>query len=76
MTGPKDVIIIIDTSFTMLDGEYKFYHAVQACIKAVNALTYADYAQVIWYNSSSTASQGSLLLPMTDANKSTFIAWL
>lgn len=41
MTGPKDVIIIIDTSYTMLE-DHKIYFAIEAAVKAVNALTYAD----------------------------------
>jgi len=38
MTGPKDVIIVIDCSETM-NEEHKIYHAKKAAIKAVNSLT-------------------------------------
>jgi len=68
MTGPKDVIVMIDCSSTM-SHEHNIYHAKKAAKKAIKALTYADYAQVIKYDTSAESGQGAKLLPMTDANK-------
>lgn len=75
MTGPKDVVIVIDVSYT--EGEeHKIFHLKRAVIKAIKALTYADYAMIVWFHTSSLGSQGTELLPMTDTNKTTLIDYI
>lgn len=68
-TGPKDIIIMIDISPSMSNSlnEMKL-----AAIKVINSLTLYDYMQIVIFNTDAS-SQGSELIPVTEANRTILI---
>lgn len=66
-TGPKDVVILIDTSGSM-SNYGRMALAKDAAKQVLRTLTPYDYASVVEFNSVAT-EWSSTLQPMTDVNK-------
>jgi hypothetical protein len=66
-SGPKDVVIVIDTSGSMSSSN-RMYYAKEAALWVINTLSENDFAQVVAF-SSTARSQSTTLLPMHAINK-------
>jgi Mg-chelatase subunit ChlD len=73
-SGPKDVVIVIDTSGSM-NLSNRITRAKEAASWVVNTLTSADYASVVRF-SSSASTWSSMLVPMTAENKASIKRWI
>ena len=74
--GPKDVVIVIDTSGSMSSGNpTRMSLAIDAAVKVVDTLTDADYAAIVGFQSN-TAKYRLSLQQATDANKGAMKSWI
>ena len=75
-SGPKDVVIIIDTSGSMRTSG-RMAAAIEAAQWTVNTLSATDYATVVAFSSSAEVFGASRkLLPMTGANRKALKTYL
>jgi hypothetical protein len=75
-SGPKDVVIIIDTSGSMQNAG-RMKAAIEAAQWTVNTLSATDYATVVSFASTArTFGSSARLLPMTAANRKALKAYL
>lgn len=72
--GPKDVIIVIDTSGSM-SYSGRMTLARDAAKKVLGTLTSVDYATVVGF-SSSTTKYSSVLVQMSESNKNLLRTWM
>ena len=72
-SGPKDVVLVIDTSGSMA-GELNTM-AKQAAKMVIDTLTAVDYVTIVKYSSGAQA-YSSTLVEATDANKDLLKAWI
>ena len=72
-SGPKDVVIIVDTSGSMASGS-RVEMAKGATLKVIDTLAWTDYATVVTFGSSAE-SKSSVLEPMNDDNKANLKLW-
>ena len=73
-SGPKDVVIVIDTSGSMQSNN-RIARAKEAASWVVNTLTSSDYASVVRF-STSASTWSSTLMPMTAENKASMKRWI
>ena len=73
-SGPKDVVIVVDTSGSMGTGS-RVSMAREAATKVVDTLSWTDYATVVTFGSAATGAN-SRLEKMTDTNKATLKSWI
>ena len=75
--GPKDVVVVIDTSGSMNSGasRRRIEMAEEAASRVIDTLTESDYAAVVTF-SSTARSNTPTLTRMTTAAKSTFQSWI
>ena len=71
--GPKDVVIVVDTSGSMSGGRMSL--AINAAKQVVNTLTDADYATVIGF-STNAYKMGNTLQRATRANRESMRSWI
>ena len=72
-SGPKDVVLVIDTSGSMA-GELNDM-AKNAATMVIDTLTAVDYVTIVKYSSGAQA-YSSTLVEATDANKDLLKAWI
>jgi len=72
--GPKDVIIVIDTSGSMRTSG-RMTLARDAAKKVVGTLTSIDYATVIGFSSSAN-KYSTVLVKMSQSNKDLLLSWM
>eukprot|EP00505_MAST-04D_sp_SCG-Rhode-Island_P004726 Stramenopile-MAST_4_protein_4726 len=74
VTGPKDIIMVLDVSGSMAD-ENRLAIMKEAAIAQMDTVTFLDYVQVVQY-SSNAKSEGSSLLQGTDENKKRLVEYI
>ena len=72
-SGPKDVVLVIDTSGSMGGGLYIM--AKMAAKLVIDTLTAVDYVTIVKYSSAAQA-YSSTLVEATDTNKDLLKAWI
>ena len=72
-SGPKDVVLVIDTSGSMGGGLYIM--AKMAAKLVIDTLTAVDYVTIVKYSSAAQA-YSSTLVQATDANRNLLKAWI
>ena len=72
-SGPKDVVLVIDTSGSMAGDLNNM--AKQAANMVIDTLTAVDYVTIVKYSSGAQA-YSSTLVEATDANKALLKAWI
>lgn len=72
-SGPKDVVIVVDTSGSMGAGR-RVEMAREATKKVIDTLAWTDYATVVTFGSSAV-SKSTLLEPMDDLHKANLKRW-
>ena len=72
-SGPKDVVLVIDTSGSMAGDLNNM--AKQAAEMVIDTLTAVDYVTIVKYSSGAQA-YSSTLVEATDANKDLLKAWI
>ena len=72
-SGPKDVVLVIDTSGSMAGDLNNM--AKNAATMVIDALTAVDYVTIVKYSSGAQA-YSSTLVEATDANKDALKAWI
>ena len=73
-SGPKDVVLVIDTSGSMASGGLNTM-AKEAAKLVIDTLTAVDYVTIVKYSSGAQA-YSSTLVEATDANKDLLKAWI
>ena len=72
-SGPKDVVIVVDTSGSMGNGN-RVQMAKDATKKVIDTLAWTDYATVVTFGSNARA-KSSTLEPMDDSTKAALKNW-
>ena len=72
-SGPKDVVLVIDTSGSMSGNLNRM--AKDAAKLVIDTLTEVDFVTIVRYSDGASASS-STLVQATDANKITLKAWI
>ena len=72
-SGPKDVVLVIDTSGSMVGGLNTM--AKEAAKLVIDTLTAVDYVTIVRYSTDASASS-STLEQATDANKTALKVWI
>ncbi len=72
-SGPKDVVIVIDSSGSMAAGRMDM--AIAAATKVIKTLTASDYVSVVDFASNAVAYSDQLV-PADDANLQAIEAWI
>ena len=73
-SGPKDVVLVIDTSGSMASGGLNTM-AKEAAKLVIDTLTAVDYVTIVRYSTDASASS-STLEQATDANKTALKVWI
>jgi len=72
--GPKDVVIVVDTSGSMLGTRMEL--AIEAAAAVIDTLTDADYAMVIGFSGGATSWRPGGLVQMTKNNRDSAKDWI
>jgi len=75
VTGPKDVVIVVDVSGSMVKEE-RHVLARKAVKKIIDTLTWKDFATIILFNHVVFDVSSKLMLPMHAANRKKFKDWV
>ncbi len=72
VTGPKDVVILVDVSGSMSSGR-RIVMAQEAALKVLDTLTWTDYVTIIAFSS---IARGPPMQAATDATKDFLRSWV
>jgi Mg-chelatase subunit ChlD len=74
VTGPKDVVIVVDVSGSM--GQQNRYNiAAEATVEALNTLDWRDFASIVLFDGEVAGVYSDLMVPVTESERSSMQSW-